>query len=482
MSLSLLSAIVPPSLLPSTIRQATIPVAAALTPEQVYERVAPAVVTIRGDQSTGSGSIVTENGMVLTNAHVVGNATTVTVITADEQQYQANVVSIGDQQGLDLAVVQIQGASNLPTAPIADPDSARVGQQVLAIGNPFGQFQGTLTQGIISRIDRREGTIQTDASINRGNSGGPLLNTDGEIIGVNTAIFNPKGEADATNIGIGFAIPVSRFQPFLTAAIEGRGATVAQGQPQGGQPPVINENSPLRNGTQDVQTIALNSSVQGRLDQNSNVLPSDQSYFNIYTFEGQEGQQVAIDMTSSQFSPYLLVLAPSGDLLDQTDEAGNGSGARLNLVLPSNGTYIILANSSAARETGDYDLRLAAGGSTTQQRGQQAQQQASRNLIQTQGSLGPRSPVLESDGSRYEEHTFEGRAGQTVTITMESEDFDTYLIVLGPDGEKVGENDDASGSTLNSSLTLTLPQTGTYRVIANALDRNGQGRYLLVVR
>jgi S1-C subfamily serine protease len=145
---------------------------------------------------------------------------------ADGNQYAGEVIGYGET-GLDLAVVRIQG-NDFPTVRIAEPGSVRPGQQVFAIGNPFGRFQGSITQGIVSRLDRDQGLIQTDASINPGNSGGPLLNRNGELIGVNTAIYAPRGSTG--NIGIGFAIPVEQIQPFLAAVNQGAAPQTAQQQ------------------------------------------------------------------------------------------------------------------------------------------------------------------------------------------------------------------------------------------------------------
>jgi len=161
-------------------------------------------------QSLGSGVIIdAQRGLILTNNHVISGADDVQVALADGRVFTAEVV--GADEDSDVGVIRIQ-ADGLVAVPVARPESMRVGDFVVAVGNPFGLGQ-TVTSGIVSALGRHglpglgyQNFIQTDASINPGNSGGALVNLRGELIGINTAIFNPGGSA-AGNIGIGFAIP-----------------------------------------------------------------------------------------------------------------------------------------------------------------------------------------------------------------------------------------------------------------------------------
>lgn len=154
----------------------------------------------------GSGVILSEDGLILTNRHVVEGAESIRVILADGRRPQVSVLGVDEET--DLAVLRAN-ATDLPIAPIGDPRGLRVGDVALAIGNPYGMGQ-TVTQGIVSATGRAglgiasiENFIQTDAAINPGNSGGALINTRGELIGINTAIYSESGASG----GIGFAIP-----------------------------------------------------------------------------------------------------------------------------------------------------------------------------------------------------------------------------------------------------------------------------------
>ena len=184
----------------------------------VYERINPAIVSIEADLvdgvSAGTGCIVSSDGLILTGSHVIEGYKTIEVTTFNGQTYKAQVVSTMGKHK-DLALLKISPKRPLQTIKFGDSESLKVGQKVLAIGNPFG-FNGTLTQGIISRIDYAKGKIQTDAAINPGCSGGPLLNSSGEVIGINQSIYNPDN--NISNIGIGFAIPINDAKKFIQLA------------------------------------------------------------------------------------------------------------------------------------------------------------------------------------------------------------------------------------------------------------------------
>ncbi|WP_019887522.1 S1C family serine protease [Streptomyces purpureus] len=227
----------------------------------VAQAVTPSIVEISatgsGGKSTGSGVIITGDGEIVTNNHVIAGASSVKVRLSDGTTYDAKVV--GTDPGKDLALIKLNGAKGLKAATLGDSSKVRVGDQVVAIGSPEG-LTGTVTSGIVSALDRdvtvskdeggprqdpRQGwpfefggqqfngdtgdskttykALQTDASLNPGNSGGALINMNGEIIGINSAMYSPSssGGSNAGSVGLGFAIPVDTVKADLAGLRSG---------------------------------------------------------------------------------------------------------------------------------------------------------------------------------------------------------------------------------------------------------------------
>ena len=201
---------------------------------EIANQVGPSVVSVELEQQVGfgvqqglgSGIIVSEDGLIVTNKHVVSDATSITVVTADGVVYK-NVELVDEDPFNDIAYLQLDGAEGLEAATLGDSSEVVVGERVIAIGNALGEYPNTVTYGIISGLSRpvvagnRGGTsfeslenlFQTDAAINPGNSGGPLVNMDGEVIGINTAV---AGNAE----NIGFSIPINDVVPGIESVIE----------------------------------------------------------------------------------------------------------------------------------------------------------------------------------------------------------------------------------------------------------------------
>lgn len=198
----------------------------------LYERVRPSVVRIttgEGDAAAGglgSGVVLDEDGRILTNYHVVRGADTVTVTFEDGTEAAAEV--IGRDPGNDIALIDADADPSLLTpAKLGDSSAVKIGTLVAAVGNPFG-LDGTFTTGVVSGLNRTlassangrpiRGLLQTDAAVNPGNSGGALFNTEGEVIGINTAIENPNGDGF---VGVAYAVPINTPKRFLGALTSG---------------------------------------------------------------------------------------------------------------------------------------------------------------------------------------------------------------------------------------------------------------------
>jgi putative serine protease PepD len=212
-----------------------------LTPREIYKRDAPGVVFVRShiiqasqspfdmfgggtqeSESTGSGFVIDTDGHILTNAHVVDNATSVTITFSDKKSREAKIV--GKDESTDLALLKVdpKGIDMRPLE-LGDSKSVQVGDQTIAIGNPFG-YDRTLTTGVVSALQRRilapnnftiDNVIQTDAAINPGNSGGPLIDASGRVIGINSQIAT--GGTSNGSVGIGFAIPINTAKDVISA-------------------------------------------------------------------------------------------------------------------------------------------------------------------------------------------------------------------------------------------------------------------------
>lgn len=203
----------------------------------LYRTVSPAVVNITTqvlrdsfffgsvpESGSGSGFVWDDQGHILTNYHVIEGAQSIDVSFGDEMATSAEV--IGADPANDLAVLKVQKLpQGVQALILGDSDELQVGQTAVAIGNPFGQFQRTLTVGVISALNRTmqvnndkilRGVIQTDAAINQGNSGGPLLDSEGRVIGINSAIFSPTG----ANAGVGLAIPINKAKRIAPVLID----------------------------------------------------------------------------------------------------------------------------------------------------------------------------------------------------------------------------------------------------------------------
>ncbi len=199
----------------------------ALSLQEIYKKCIGSVVSItassQSGKSSGTGIVLSADGYLITNHHVIENAQVIAVQTSDDRQFQASI--IGSDEASDLAVLKVE-ADDLQPAEFGDSDKLAVGDRVVAIGDPLGaQLRGTMTSGIVSAInrdlevnDRTMTLIQTDAALNNGNSGGPLINCYGQVIGINT--MKLRSYYSTTAEGLGFAIPMAVAKPILEELME----------------------------------------------------------------------------------------------------------------------------------------------------------------------------------------------------------------------------------------------------------------------
>ena len=264
------------------------PAAFALDAEEnttitVYENANKAVVTIRTQGAVGAGAIIDSQGLIITNNHVVRGNRVVQVSTSTGKTYPGRVVSVDRRN--DLALVQIQTQEILPSIKLAKMP-AKVGQRVYAIGNPFG-LDRTLTVGTLSRI-APNGDLQTDAALNPGNSGGPLLNSAGELLGINKAILSPSGGSS----GIGFATSIAPVQRLLAVGLE----YLAEDAPVATNTPRINQQRPTLGLTLEAQSLTVLDVQPGSVAERSGLQPGDRLLrVNNYPLNDPELLQQALD-------------------------------------------------------------------------------------------------------------------------------------------------------------------------------------------
>jgi S1-C subfamily serine protease len=292
----------------------------------VYDRISPGVVNITKTvveydffygpfpkDETGSGCVLDLQGHVLTNYHVIQSAERLEVSLPDRTKYGAKVVGVDSQN--DLAVISLidAPAERLHPIPLGDSDVLKVGQKVLAIGNPLG-LQNTLTIGIVSSLGRRirapsgelvDKVIQTDAAINPGNSGGPLLNAAGEMIGINSSIFTIGGG----NIGIGFAVPANTIRRVV--------------------PQLIKEGRVLRPWF-GIDGYAVDEYLSSRLD-----LPVKKGILVIRTYPGGSAELAGIQGADKMVRYFNERLYIGGDIITEIDGEAVGSSDDLQLMMES---------------------------------------------------------------------------------------------------------------------------------------------------
>jgi serine protease Do len=314
---------------------------------RLFEKSKDAVVKIKTSGATGSGFIVSKDGLIVTNKHVVQNdesqiADKVIVIFADGTEIEANV--LGASRHRDLALIRIPNQSRLKFLNFAKSETIKVGQNVYALGSPFG-IENVFTAGVLNKIDKSDSKLYHDARINHGNSGGPLLNSRGEVIGINTSLVNGGGANDTS---ISSAINIDRVGEVIADYKGKRNNFVS-----------INN---VDKRTKLVQLPITGQAIAGRF-QAEDETDERNVHYHAYSFQGQAEREVTIEMNSSQIDP-VLALYFIDEETKQPKEVYANSGvspqdanAKISIVLPKDGTYIVIAKTFQPKETGNYQIK-----------------------------------------------------------------------------------------------------------------------------
>ena len=407
----------------------------------VYAKAKPAIVYIetktdRGG-ATGSGVIIESSGIVITNAHVIEGAQEITVELSNGQRIKPKVLSVGKSGCLDLAILQLPNQQNLPTIALENPQSVSPGQTVFAMGFPQGIKPASITQGIVSNLHQELGFIQLDAAIGPGNSGGALLNAQGHLVGINTLKLKDQQ-------GMNFAIDLTRIQAFLQTT-------------QQGLSPTLGRYVKMTSG-QSSELVIDRPAITGRLQTGDHQVCNDNSPANLYTFKGTANQSIVLTMQGQSIKPFMILLGPDGKKIGNTSADNGQSMARFYTRLPLNGTYTLIANTQEANQFGTYQL------------------QAVTPMLFRKGELGSGDRVL-SDGSPYQRYDFSGKAGQRVTLSINSTQFEPFIAIVDNKDKLVWKGHLESGKGLN----VSLPNDGQYKVLVSTMKPNEGGPYSIAI-
>ncbi|HEU4562422.1 MAG TPA: S1C family serine protease [Longimicrobium sp.] len=485
--------LLPTSLVALALALPVTPAAAQPDVVGITRRASPAVITLNtynaAGRKTGLGSgFFLADGRIATNRHVVEGAARVEAVTQDERVLgTATFAEAVGGPTADLAVLPritappatLQLASGLPEA----------GEAVVVIGAPEG-LSNTVSTGIVSAIRRIGGRtlVQITAPISHGSSGGPVLNSRGQVIGVSVSVLS-EGQ------NLNFAVPVTE----LSRLVQGpRGRIAFSGDlrfgSRGGRgAPTGRDISDLN--TRTLPRITLGQTVSGRLASNDFRRP-DGSYADAFVYTGRAGERITVTLRSRDFDAWAVVDDPNGPLREHDDDSGGNLDAELTVTLPHAGQYLIVANSVAEGATGAYTMSLRSGGGSGPVVGDDdddggQQQQGSGDEFdvrsatpirsgQTVTGTLSRSDTRRDDGSYADSYVYNGRAGERLTVTLRARGFQPWVVVDEPNGpmrEHIGGR-----GTQTAQLVVTLPRAGRYIILANSVNAGGTGSYSMTVQ
>ena len=473
---------------------------AAAQPEVVAitRRSSPAVITLNtyntGGRMTGLGSgFFLPDGRIATNRHVVQNSARVEAVTQDSRRLgTATYAEAVGGPTADLAI--LPRITNPPATLTLARALPEVGEAVVVIGAPEG-LSNTVSTGIVSAIRRIEGRtlVQISAPISHGSSGGPVLNMRGEVIGVSVSVLS-EGQ------NLNFAVPVTELSR-LAQGPRGRIALTGDlrfggegGRTGPGAAPSGPDVSDLN--VRTLPRIALGQTVSGRLTASDFRRP-DGSYADAYVYTGRAGEQITMTLRSSDFDAWAVVDDPTGPMREHDDDSAGNLDAELTVTLPHAGQYLIVANSVAEGATGAYTVSLRSGAGRPNNGGNDNGDSGNGGTVSTgdefnvrsatpirsgqtvSGQL-TRSDTRRADGSYADSYLYTGRAGEQLTVTLRSTGFNAWVVVDEPAGP-FREHGGSSGGNV-ARLTVTLPRSGQYIILANSVDANATGSYTMVVQ
>ncbi|MBF2086757.1 S1C family serine protease [Thermoleptolyngbya sp. C42_A2020_037] len=398
----------------------------------------------RNGSSTGSGVIIDPSGLIVTNAHVVAGAREV-IVTVQGREVRAEVVAMGAADCLDLALLQLPNQRNLPTLRLADASSITKTQDIWALGFPVGSTptSPSIVEGTVNNIHVPQGVVVFNAPVNPGNSGGPVIDSQSRIIGI-----TKSGARNAQNVN--YAVSVEQVRLFVESYRQGLRFPIGQYV----IPAAASSNQPIS------QSISLTrSNVQGNLQ------PADSRFCadgnpptDIYTFEAEAGQAVMLRMSTRQAGSHLVLVGPDGRAIAFDRSNGANRDALVVQKLTQSGQYTVLAIAAGETQSGQYDLQI------------------SQPILVEQGMLDASTAPCFDDGSLCRAYNFQGRAGQTVALIVNSA-FNPYLIVRDPNGDRVVEG----RAERQGSLRFELPADGWYRLVVGGMEPGDRGEFFVSI-
>ncbi|MBE9031214.1 trypsin-like peptidase domain-containing protein [filamentous cyanobacterium LEGE 11480] len=411
----------------------------SLATTEIYRKTKPAIVYIetrtRHGKSKGSGVILRKDGLIVTNAHVIKGAKRIIVELSNGKQVKAYPVASGQSGCVDLALLKLEGKHNLPTVTMAS-SPVIPGTNVFAMGFPKGIKPASITKGIVSNVHQKSGYIQLDAAINKGNSGGALLNSKGELIGINTWKFRAEG--------LNFATSIDRLQATLQAY-------------KNGLSPILAKHLDLTAG-RATQLVADQKATVGRLQSGDQRVCSDRSLADVYTFKGKANQGIILEMQAKAFDPHFILLNPKGRTVARKTAQPGKKFTRLYQILGSDGTYTLIANSRKANRYGSYKIR------------------AITPVLLRASALGAGDP-RRKNGSFFRSYHFSAQTGRPLNLTVSSQAFSPHVALIDAKGKVLREGPFPSGKT----RSFAVLSNGRYSIRVSSTQPKQAGHFSLII-